>query len=152
MWFFLLTSEKSTVGIYWNNAAETWIDIRSTTADKVIRQSSYTTKSLIFLSKNEGMLLCGWTVVRPVGCPVNIVRSITPKFVIGTYKGWPWHTDDDYWITGQRYFDLPIFMLSFAWPISQVSNTWQSSDCIQMPASIIWFLMSKATRLELSPT
>lgn len=41
MWFFLLTSEKSTVGIYWNNAAETWIDIRSTTADKVIRQSSY---------------------------------------------------------------------------------------------------------------
>lgn len=41
MWFFLLTSEKSTVGIYWNNAAETWIDIRSTTADKVIRQRSY---------------------------------------------------------------------------------------------------------------
>ncbi|XP_065942611.1 neutral alpha-glucosidase AB isoform X2 [Magallana gigas] len=27
-------NEKSTVGIYWNNAAETWIDIRSTTADK----------------------------------------------------------------------------------------------------------------------
>lgn len=90
---FLLTSEKSTVGIYWNNAAETWIDIRSTTADKVIRQSSYKTKSLIFLSKNEGMLLCGWTVVRPV----NIVRSITPKFVIGTYKGWPWHTVTHRW-------------------------------------------------------
>lgn len=68
MVFFILTSEKSTVGIYWNNAAETWIDIRSTTADKVIRQSSYKTKSLIFLSKNEGMLLCGWSVGRPVGC------------------------------------------------------------------------------------
>ncbi|XP_056021403.1 neutral alpha-glucosidase AB-like isoform X2 [Ostrea edulis] len=27
-------NEKSTVGIYWNNAAETWIDISSTTADK----------------------------------------------------------------------------------------------------------------------
>lgn len=68
MWFFLFTSEKSTVGIYWNNAAETWIDIRSTTADKVCRQSSYTTQSLIFLSKNEGMFLCGWSVGRHVGC------------------------------------------------------------------------------------
>lgn len=67
MWFFLFTSEKSTVGIYWNNAAETWIDIRSTTADKVCRQSSYTTQSLIFLSKNEGMFLCGWSVGRHVG-------------------------------------------------------------------------------------
>ena len=28
-------SEKRTVGIFWHNAAETWIDISSNTADKV---------------------------------------------------------------------------------------------------------------------
>ena len=29
-------SEKRTVGIFWHNAAETWIDISSNTADKVM--------------------------------------------------------------------------------------------------------------------
>lgn len=29
-------SEKQTVSIFWQNAAETWIDISSNTADKVI--------------------------------------------------------------------------------------------------------------------
>ena len=31
----LFYSEKKTVGIFWHNAAETWIDISSNTADKV---------------------------------------------------------------------------------------------------------------------
>jgi len=30
-----MNSEKSTVGIFWLNTAETWIDISSNTADRV---------------------------------------------------------------------------------------------------------------------
>lgn len=32
-------SEKKTVGVFWHNAAETWIDIASNTADKVLLYS-----------------------------------------------------------------------------------------------------------------
>lgn len=87
MWFFFLISEKSIVGIYWNNVVEIWIDIRLITVDKVIRQSLYIIKLLIFFFKNEGMLFCGWIVVRFVGCLVSILRFIVLKFVIGIYKG-----------------------------------------------------------------
>ena len=32
----LFHSEKRTVGVFWQNAAETWIDISSNVADKVL--------------------------------------------------------------------------------------------------------------------
>lgn len=68
MWFFFFISEKSIVGIYWNNVVEIWIDIRLITVDKVCRQSLYIIQLLIFFFKNEGMFFCGWFVGRYVGC------------------------------------------------------------------------------------
>lgn len=50
LFFFLsFLSEKNTVGLFWNNAAETWIDIKSNVADKVLHG-----QMMLFMWGNDG--------------------------------------------------------------------------------------------------
>jgi len=44
-WFILMNSEKRTLGIFWLNTAETWVDISSNTADRV--RWSFTISSML---------------------------------------------------------------------------------------------------------
>lgn len=159
MWFFPLTSEKSTVGIYWNNAAETWIDIRSTTADKVIRQNSYSTscsKSHWFFSLKMkaccflvGLLVYLWDVQSVSWNPL-VLKSVNYWYIQRMSLTHRWcllnYRVKVTWFTGINV----KYCLTIIFNKCQIPDSHQTAYTCRPQSYGFW--SSKVTRLRLSPT